>query len=85
MTEKVEIDNNLLSIPLGFSVFLVQEEASLERGSRPHFLAQFLCFETKRKSLLRRLGAHERKSISQGRKLREISTFELNKGSRLKS
>ena len=72
MTENVEIDNNLLSIPLGFSVFLVQEEASLERGSRPHFLAQFLCFETKRKRLLRRLRAHERKSISQGQTAQDV-------------
>ena len=34
MTENGEIDNNWLSIPLGFSVFLVQEEASLERGEK---------------------------------------------------
>lgn len=32
LTENGEIDNNWLSIPLGFSVFLVQEEESLEKG-----------------------------------------------------
>ena len=32
LTENGEIDNNWLSIPLGFSVFLVQEEGSLEKG-----------------------------------------------------
>ena len=53
-----------------------------DRKSRSFVL---LCFETRRKRLLRKLGAHERKRISQGRKLREMSTFELNSGSRLKS
>lgn len=32
LTENGEIDNNWLSIPLGFLVFLVQEEGSLEKG-----------------------------------------------------
>lgn len=36
MIENGEIDNNWLSIPLGFSVFLVQEEASLEKGLDAH-------------------------------------------------
>ena len=57
------------------------------RNDRKSRSSVFLCFETKRKRLQRKLaiGAHERKRISQGRKLREMSTFELNNGSRLKS
>ena len=55
------------------------------RNNRKSRSSVFLCFETKEKRLLRKLGAAERKRISQGRKLREMSTFELNNGSRLKS
>ena len=45
------------------------------RNDRKSRSSVFLCFETKRKRLLRKLGAHERKRISQGCKPREMSTF----------